>query len=383
MNSNVIKHKIKVTYVVTNLRNTGPINQTYNLIRFLDRDKFEPSVITIWPETEDTIIDLYRSLGIKIIQGRLSRKSSLLFGKRYVTKILEILKPDIVQGVGIPLYRMCLGYKKAVPYVVLRNYCYEDYPSQYGKIIGLLMACIDMKLIRCQLNKGLPITTCSKSLSDIYKKNENLNISYIQNGVDVSRFKKTEIIDIDKLRDTLCLPRNKVIFVYSGRLIERKNQIESIKAFIKANLGANVVLLILGDGPDRTFLESIAVGHENIIFKGNVSEIERYLFASDIYVSSSKSEGLPNGVLEAMACGLPVILSNIPQHLEVMDDNSVCGYTYQLGDVLALSNTIKKMIKSNYKQFGESSLNRVNTCFTDRIMSENYSKLYQQMLKKL
>lgn len=61
----------------------------------------------------------------------MSKKKSVLFGKKAVGQLLEQLQPDIVQGVGMPPYRMTLGYKRAIHFVTLRNYCYEDYPDYY------------------------------------------------------------------------------------------------------------------------------------------------------------------------------------------------------------------------------------------------------------
>lgn len=374
--------KIRITYVVTNLKNTGPINQTYNLIKNLDMNIFEPSVITLWPEGTNSIMDKYQRLGIKILKGNLNKKSTLICGNRYVTRCLTKIKPDIVQGVGMPPYRMCLNYKASLPYVVLRNYCYEDYPSQYGNVLGKIMAMMDMSLIRKQVKKHYPISTCSKSLSKIYKEKEHLELPYIQNGVDISRFNlKAEEKSVE-LRKRLSLPLDKIVFVYSGRLIDRKNQVELISAFKKAKVVEKAILIILGNGPKKELLEAQLKGVSNIFMLGNVQNIEEYLMASDVYVSSSKSEGLPNGVLEAMATGLPIILSNIPQHIEVMDGFDKCGYSYQLGNENELADCIKCILNDDIKTLGHNAFCIVHNNFSDAIMSKNYSQYYIRMLKE-
>ena len=372
--------KIRIAYIVTNLRNTGPINQTYNLIQHLDKNVFEIYVITLWPENDgDSLLSKYENSGARIIKGSFNKKSSLVFGRKYVTSCLRKIRPDIVQGVGMPLYRMALKYKEAVPFVVLRNYCYEDYPSHYGNIIGNLMAKADIKLIKKQLGLGYPIITCSNSLVSIYYEKEGIRLDCIQNGVDTSRFTKRDIEKKDICREKLKLPKDKKIFVYSGRLIQRKNQEEAIKAFISNKINDNALLLILGDGPDRAMLEAISNGNKKIRFEGNVNEIEDYIVASDVYIATSKSEGLPNGVLEAMAVGLPVLLSDIPQHLEVMN-NSNCGLTYKLGDVEDLINAINKIVFSDIEEMSEISYKTLMSNFTDVIMSNNYSNYYKRIL---
>ena len=115
------------------------------------------------------------------------------------------------------------------------------------------------------------------------------------------------------------MPLGKVIYVYSGGFIDRKNQREAITAFKAMKKDANAVLLLLGDGTNFEALKDEFSKNTNILFRGKVSNVNEYLHASDVYLATSKSEGLPNGVLEAMACGLPVLLSDIPQHMEVLE----------------------------------------------------------------
>ena len=104
--------KIKVTFVETNCKKNGPIKQTLNIIRNMDKEVFEPSLVTVWPEDADnSMIDEYKKLGIPVLSANMSKKKSVLFGKKEVGQLLEQLQPDIVQGVGMPPYRMTLGYK--------------------------------------------------------------------------------------------------------------------------------------------------------------------------------------------------------------------------------------------------------------------------------
>lgn len=57
--------KIKVTFVETNCKKNGPIKQTLNIIRNMDKEVFEPSLVTVWPEDADnSMIDEYKKLGI-------------------------------------------------------------------------------------------------------------------------------------------------------------------------------------------------------------------------------------------------------------------------------------------------------------------------------
>jgi glycosyltransferase involved in cell wall biosynthesis len=345
----------------------------------MDRNIFEPILLTLWEEEQsNSMISDYKKQNIQIVCAGLTKYTTFIIGRQKVTKLLQQLKPDIIQGVGMPPYRTTLGYKKALHFITLRNYCYEDYPDYYGKIKGLIMAYLDMRLIRKNIKKE-PIITCSSSLTYLYKTKQNLDIPFIRNGVNVEQYRKRELDKVSLLRTQLNLPLEKVIFVYGGFFIDRKNQQECIEGFLKSKSNSNSVLLLLGDGKERKTLYSKYKDYPQIIFAGQVDNIQNYLSASDIYISSSKSEGLPNGVLEAMACGLPLLLSDIPQHMEIFSINASIGYSYQLGNIKDLSNKIDLILNSNLIEMGESSYKTLQENLTAEIMSKNYQKLYKQL----
>lgn len=82
--------KIKVTFVETNCKKNGPIKQTLNIIRNMDKEVFEPSLVTVWPEDADnSMIDEYKKLGIPVLSANMSKKKSVLFGKKAVGQLLE------------------------------------------------------------------------------------------------------------------------------------------------------------------------------------------------------------------------------------------------------------------------------------------------------
>lgn len=375
--------KIRIAFVETNCKKNGPIKQTLNIIRYMDRNIFEPALITVWPEDENnSMIDEYKALGITCYCAGLTRKESLFKGKKAVAAFLNEFDADIVHGVGMPLYRMSLGYKEAVHLTTLRNYCYEDYPAKYGKIIGPILAYKDIKLIKKRIKTENTFVTCSDSLKKMYKERQNFDLLCISNGVNVEQYLKMEMTSKDQIRKKLNLPPDKFIFVYTGSFIDRKNQIEAIRAFQNMKYREKTVLLLLGDGKDFANLKESCSEDQDIIFAGKVSNVNEYLNASDVYLSTSKSEGLPNGVLEAMACRLPVLLSDINQHTEILENDSICGYSYRLGDEKELSEKMDLIVNDNINEMGEHSYKVVMNHFTAEGMSKKYQEFYQNLMKK-
>ena len=89
------------------------------------------------------------------------------------------------------------------------------------------------------------------------------------------------------------------------------------------------------------------------------------------------AEGLPNTVLEAMACGLPTVLSDIPSHNEIYED--IQGAFFQLQDSKGLSVLLNKIVQDPNIQ-KDASLKLIKKNFCAKTMSEKYQKLY---IKKL
>jgi glycosyltransferase involved in cell wall biosynthesis len=133
-------------------------------------------------------------------------------------------------------------------------------------------------------------------------------IRTLRNGVDLTMFQPTAR---DATRAELGLAGPSLLSV--GHLIERKGHDRVIAALAKL---PEYSLLIAGDGPERASLETLAITHgvaDRVRFLGSVPHhaLARIYSAVDALVLASSREGWPNVLLEAMACGSPVVASNV------------------------------------------------------------------------
>lgn len=372
------KEKIKIIYLMTSCKKCGPTNQTLNIIKNLDRNLFEPYLITIYEEEPDSQIKRYLPYISKHFTIKTSKKDILLKKTKKLDNFIKKINPDLVHTVGLFPNYYASNLKEINQITTLRNYVYEDYPSKFGKIVGTIMAKLQLKAI---LNTT-KVVTCSKSLSDIYRKKLNLHFDYIQNGVDTANYKSVSQEEKQKLKKEYNLHDFRIIFIYTGQFISRKNIPFLLKNFY--NLFKNekeIGLLLLGDGPLLEELKKQYINVNNIVFLGNSNQVNKYLSLSDYYISTSLSEGLPNGALEALSSGIPVFLSDIEQHKELFMYNTEIGSVYECDNSDDFGEKIMKLLKKDYELISKNCRNTINDNFSSKVMSKNYQKTYIEIIK--
>ncbi|MBN1526351.1 MAG: glycosyltransferase family 4 protein [Candidatus Omnitrophica bacterium] len=145
-------------------------------------------------------------------------------------------------------------------------------------------------------------------------------------------------------------------------------------------------LVLVGDGPLRQKLERkaemLGIG-ERVRFLGivNREQIYRLFCDSDIFVSSSKIEGLPVAPLEAMACRCPVILSDIAPHKEIAEDNSGVVF-FKQGDSRELAGILKvfrTLERNEIQHLTHKSRKHIETNFPLENMNRAYESIYEEI----
>ncbi len=206
------------------------------------------------------------------------------------------------------------------------------------------------------------------------------------NGIEVDNFAKT--CDRVKLRESLGLKSEDAVVGTVGNLRREKNQALLIRAVaMLKEWGRYYKAVIVGDGPCRKELEELAVTlgvGEEVIFLGTRNDVPSLYAAFDIYCLSSRYEGLPLTLLEAMSASVPVIGTDVMGIAEVITQNhngllvpdDSCAHLAAAITVLyddgpmrqRLSMNGLRFVKDNYLL--ETSVNRYKDVFRELICKE-------------
>lgn len=150
--------------------------------------------------------------------------------------------------------------------------------------------------------------------------------------------------------------------------------------------GLDIALHVVGSGPDRPMLEARTVElglQDRTTFHGLLHDVAPVLQQLDVFLLTSRREGLPVAVLEAMASGLPIIATDVGGLREQVS-NGRNGYLVQPGDCQTLAARCAELIASPAlrRQFGAESRSIVSERFSETAMLNSYSLLYREIAER-
>ena len=198
-------------------------------------------------------------------------------------------------------------------------------------------------------------------------------IAVIPNGVDTRRY-------VPRGRESHA--RQPIVVGTVGNLNRVKNQAVLVRACAELYAGGiPLELKIAGEGPERPRLEQLAasLGIARLVeLRGHVADVPAFLQALDLFVFPSDSEGHPNALLEAMACGLPCVASRVGGIPDVLNDDCV-GRLFERADVGGLVTAMREVIASADVRaaMSRAARKRIEEHYDVDDMIRRYAALYE------
>ena len=202
-------------------------------------------------------------------------------------------------------------------------------------------------------------------------------------GVNLSKFSPRSLQRTQTIRNQYGFSVEDFILIYVAELSKRKNQIELIYSikYLKEYI-PSIKLLLVGNGNLFDFYSSkiLELGiEENVKLLGYRRDIPTLMQMSDIAVSTSKQEGLPVNIMEAMAMGLPLVVTNARGNIDLVDDG-INGFVVNKSEINQLVSKINVLYKSKHliKKFSEYNVKVVQKYSVDRVLEE-MSSIYDEL----
>lgn len=212
-----------------------------------------------------------------------------------------------------------------------------------------------------------------------FKLHNNGKVYYVPGvGINTTQYNFSETLRKEK-RVELGLDENDIALISMGDLIERKNYGTTIRAIAEAK-NPTLQYFICGNGPEEKNLKALAESlgvAKQIHFLGFRSDIKELLNASDVFLFTTKQEGLPRSMMEAMASGLPCLASKIRGNTDLIEGTDG-GFLCETNDVSDYAEKLNLLAddKSLREQMGKNNLVTIQK-FSTETVNEEIKKVYE------
>lgn len=238
--------------------------------------------------------------------------------------------------------------------------------------------------IRFGIEKSDIVTAVSKSLiSQTYDLiNPDKTIETVYNFIDERVYKRSNSSHLKG--EYGILPEEKVIIHVSNfRPVKRVQDV--VRTFENITKGIPAKLLLVGDGPEMTVVCKLVKKlniEDKVLFLGKQDSVEELYSISDLMLLLSEKESFGLVALEAMACGVPCIGTNVGGIPEVIN-HGLSGYICELGDIEDMSEKAIDLLQNSMKhqQFREASVTLVREKFQATTIVKQYEDLYKSLLQ--
>ncbi len=201
-------------------------------------------------------------------------------------------------------------------------------------------------------------------------------------GITLSEYENIHV-DRNAKRIELGLNNTDIVCISAGDIVARKNYGVAIEAIAKAN-NPNLHYLICGVGPERDKLEAMANNlgiSRQIHFLGFRTDVKELLKVSDIFLFTSLQEGLPRSLMEAMAIGLPAVVSRIRGNIDLIEDG-VGGYLCDAHIAKDFSNAIIKISgdRNLRESMSDANIKKIRQ-YDISVVENEIKKIYSEVLR--
>jgi len=368
---------IRIMHVVDTWAVGGLQNGLANLIERMDEAHFEHVICTMRPadRTNAQSVPAGRAQVICLSE----EESNCRFQAPALTRKIREVKPDIVHTRNWGTFEALLSALRVGRCARIHSEHGMDLDSTAKESLRRLIC------RRLAFQTADRVISVSHQLRNLHAKRTGFparKIEVIHNGVDSRRFCQDDDART-RVRRELGISDEEFCIGCVGNLIPVKDHLTLFRAVGGfAQRRQSWRLLVVGAGPEFPRLTAFVDAHPGlkgrVLFLGRSNSVRELLNALDVYVLPSLTEGIANSLLEAMAIGLPVVVTDTGGNPEVII-NGESGLLFPVGDHKRLEDHLMALeARSEWRrQLGQSALLRVRDSFSIDSMVRKYETVYQ------
>ena len=355
----------------------GGESHLLSLVENLDRTVFEPVVLSF---TDGPMVHRLREAGVSCTVIHTERPFDITkWGK--VKSFIRANRIDLVHAHGTRANSNILwparSLKIPVVYTVHGWSFHDDQPTLVKRL-----RILGEKYLTSRSTKNISVSESNKNSGAVYLK--GFQSTVVANGIDQRKFSPDK--RFADIRAELNIPHNAILVVFIARFTIQKQPNLLIEAFnVAATKQPKLHLLMVGDGelkPETVNAAGSLANKNRITFQPFRSDIPDILAAADVFVLPSLWEGLPIGLLEAMAMGKAIIASEVDGTREVIEDCKN-GLLIPPGDAAALTDALLRLAndESLRTRLQVKARETVSANYNAGFMTRKIEKIYHDVLQ--
>ncbi|OAS88186.1 MULTISPECIES: glycosyltransferase [Metabacillus] len=368
----------KIAFYMHNFNGGGAEKVTITLADLLYKDGFDVSIIV---KNNTGVLSSTVPKYIKIIDLNVSNSTKILRNIVNVLKLIQIFNKNefkciisVTRGMNlIASIARRLAIKTNIPLLGTIHNSVSQEKINYPKIKNYLTKKLDR-----QLNKIIVVSEDARK--------EYVNLTKVDPNKTITIYNPVVSSDIIRKSENSCphpwlkTNRNFKTIITAGRLTYQKNQILLLEMLIKLKEEVDVRLIILGEGELRKELELFCKNNnieKFVDFVGFVDNPYSYFKHADAFILSSRYEGLPTVLIEALACGCNIVSTDCPTGpKEILDENKY-GFLCKLNDSDDLLLKTKKCLNN---PINKSKLVKHSLEYSTEKSKSQYVKLMREVI---
>jgi sugar transferase (PEP-CTERM/EpsH1 system associated) len=366
--------RLRILHVVSCLGMGGTEHGVLKIMRGLGHAEFEHQICAVRGVDDNFVRQVKVPAKVSAV-GR--AEPGFQFPLFRLIQLMREFRPHIVHTRNFGALEAIAAARLArVPVAIHSEHGYEleilgGLPLRRRFVCGALYAMADQ------------VCTVTRDLRDYHSEQSWLSpkkFRVIYNGVDTDLFSPRPELAA-ALRSEIGIPMDRTVIGSVGRLVPIKDYKTLLQAAeILVRQGKDVHVVIVGSGPELPKLQAYAAASpelaDRFLFLAASSRVADLLNSLDVFVLPSISEGMSNTILEAMATGLPVVVSRAGGNPELVEEGS--GGLFDPRDVEALAGHLSRLVdnKNLRREYGRAARQRAVDKFSLSGMVQQYRNIY-------